>query len=211
MSPCFQVRGLHSFPNRLLLIPQRDANTAARMSMYMAKLLCCVLCPVRSMEGPATSPATNALHFAVLLCPPSSPIISSTETNVPAKVPRKRPYLSVSLIAKEIASLLVNASTFRDFLRSKRARIEKRAKPPLRPAPIEKPLAEATKILRNLFESTKRTESEPRAEGEDDKDLDLVQCLQVSSWDPGIPFSPEEKEQGQQPLMAPSPSGDMVV
>lgn len=66
MSPCFQVRGLHSFPNRLLLIPQRDANTAARMSMYMAKLLCCVLCPVRSMEGPATSPATNALHFAVL-------------------------------------------------------------------------------------------------------------------------------------------------
>ena len=67
MSPCFQVRGLQSFPNRLLFIPQRDANTAARMSMYMAKLVCCVLGPVRSMEGPATSPATNALHFAVLI------------------------------------------------------------------------------------------------------------------------------------------------
>ena len=67
MSQCFQVRGLQSFPNRLLFIPQRDANTAARMSMYMAKLVCRVLGPVRSMEGPATSPATNVLHFAVLI------------------------------------------------------------------------------------------------------------------------------------------------
>lgn len=33
MSPCFHVRGLQILPNRLLLIPQRDAKTAARMRM----------------------------------------------------------------------------------------------------------------------------------------------------------------------------------
>lgn len=33
MSPCAQVRGLQIPPNRLLLIPQRDANTAARIRM----------------------------------------------------------------------------------------------------------------------------------------------------------------------------------
>jgi hypothetical protein len=33
MSPCFHVRGLQILPNRSLLIPQRDANTAARMRM----------------------------------------------------------------------------------------------------------------------------------------------------------------------------------
>lgn len=53
-------------PNRLLLIPQRDANTAARMKIYNAKLLCCVFNPVSSMEGPAIPPANNALHLAVL-------------------------------------------------------------------------------------------------------------------------------------------------
>jgi hypothetical protein len=65
-SPCFQVRGLQIFPNRLLLIPHRDANTAARISMYMAKLVCCVFGPVRSIDGPAINPANKDLHFAVL-------------------------------------------------------------------------------------------------------------------------------------------------
>lgn len=67
MSPCFQVSGLQTRPNRLLLIPQRAANTAARMNMYMAKLLCCVFGPVRSIEGPAIKPANKALHLAVLI------------------------------------------------------------------------------------------------------------------------------------------------
>ena len=66
MSPWAQVSGLQIRPNRLLFMPQRDANTAARISMYMAKLVCCVFSPVRSIEGPATAPATKALHFAVL-------------------------------------------------------------------------------------------------------------------------------------------------
>lgn len=32
----------------------------------MAKLLCCVSTPVRSIEGPAIAPANKALHLAVL-------------------------------------------------------------------------------------------------------------------------------------------------
>lgn len=66
MSPCDQVRGLQICPNRLLFIPQRDAKTAARIRMYIAKLVCCVFGPVRSMEGPAIAPANRALHLAVL-------------------------------------------------------------------------------------------------------------------------------------------------
>lgn len=39
-SPCDQVKGLQIFPKRLLFIPQRDASTAARIRMYIAKLVC---------------------------------------------------------------------------------------------------------------------------------------------------------------------------
>jgi hypothetical protein len=49
MSPCDQVKGLQIFPNLLLFIPQRDARTAARIRMYIAKLVCCV-------PGPLTAP-----------------------------------------------------------------------------------------------------------------------------------------------------------
>lgn len=66
MSPCDHVRGLQICPNRLLFIPHREAKTAARRSMYIAKLVCCVFNPVSSIEGPATAPATRALHRAVL-------------------------------------------------------------------------------------------------------------------------------------------------
>lgn len=66
MSPCDQVRGLQIRPNRLLFIPQRDAKTAARIRMYIAKLGCCVFSPVRSIEGPAIAPANRDLHLAVL-------------------------------------------------------------------------------------------------------------------------------------------------
>jgi len=52
--------------------------------------------------------------------PPKYAIISSTDTNVPAKVPRKSPYLSVSLIAKSIAFLLENTSTFLNKSKSKK-------------------------------------------------------------------------------------------
>lgn len=65
-SPCFQVSGLQIEPNRLLLMPHRDARTAARINIYTAKLVCCVFGPVRSIDGPATNPANRALHFAVL-------------------------------------------------------------------------------------------------------------------------------------------------
>lgn len=66
MSPCDQVKGLQRCPNFLLFIPQRDARTAARMRMYIAKLVCCVFGPVRSIDGPASAPANSALHPAVL-------------------------------------------------------------------------------------------------------------------------------------------------
>jgi hypothetical protein len=66
MSPCDQVKGLQIFPNLLLFIPQRDARTAARIRMYIAKLVCCVPGPVKSIEGPAINPANNDLHLAVL-------------------------------------------------------------------------------------------------------------------------------------------------
>lgn len=66
ISPCDQVKGLQICPNRLLFIPQRDARTAARISMYMAKLVCCVFGPVNSIEGPAIAPANRDLHLAVL-------------------------------------------------------------------------------------------------------------------------------------------------
>ena len=35
-------------------------------SMYNARLVCCVLWPVKSIEGPAIKPARRDLHFAVL-------------------------------------------------------------------------------------------------------------------------------------------------
>ena len=41
-----------------------------------------------------------------------APIISSTETNVPAKVPRNRPYLNVSFKDLTIASLFVSTPSF---------------------------------------------------------------------------------------------------
>eukprot|EP00268_Persea_americana_P008411 TRINITY_DN13251_c0_g1_i4.p1 TRINITY_DN13251_c0_g1~~TRINITY_DN13251_c0_g1_i4.p1 ORF type:complete len:124 (-),score=3.64 TRINITY_DN13251_c0_g1_i4:2622-2993(-) len=66
ISPCDQVKGLQICPNRLLFIPQRDARTAARISIYMAKLVCCVFGPVKSIEGPAIAPANKDLHLAVL-------------------------------------------------------------------------------------------------------------------------------------------------
>lgn len=44
--------------------------------------------------------------------PPKAAIISSTETNVPAKVPRNSPYLNVSFKPRIIASLLENSSGF---------------------------------------------------------------------------------------------------
>jgi hypothetical protein len=36
------------------------------MRMYIAKLVCCVPGPVRSIEGPAINPDSNDLHLAVL-------------------------------------------------------------------------------------------------------------------------------------------------
>jgi hypothetical protein len=47
----------------------------------------------------------------------------------------------------------------RAFRRLNRAKIEKRARPPLRPAPIVKPLTEAMKILRSFSESFNGIES----------------------------------------------------
>lgn len=44
--------------------------------------------------------------------PPRAPISSSIDTNVPAKVPRKRPYLNVSFRAVTIASPFVNTISF---------------------------------------------------------------------------------------------------
>lgn len=65
-SPWDQVSGLQYLPNLLLLMPHRDASTADRTSMYNARLVCCVLWPVKSIEGPAIKPARRDLHFAVL-------------------------------------------------------------------------------------------------------------------------------------------------
>ena len=65
-SPCVQVRGLQTLPNRLLLIPQRDAKTEALIKIYKARLVCWDFTPVKSIDGPATAPAKSALHFAVL-------------------------------------------------------------------------------------------------------------------------------------------------
>lgn len=79
MSPCVHVNGLHKDPNFLLLIPHRDARTAARIRIYTAKLVCCVFKPVRSIEGPAIAPAISARHLAVLARPPKAAIASSTE------------------------------------------------------------------------------------------------------------------------------------
>ena len=60
------------------------------------------------------------------------------------------------------------------FFRFNRARIEKRARPPLRPAPIEKPLAEAMTILLSFSHSFKGIES--RLEEEEGVDrLERVQ------------------------------------
>lgn len=108
-----------------------------------------------------------------------------------------------------------------DFLRLERARIEKRAKPPLMPAPIEKPLAEATISLRNFSKSANGIVSKPSAEEEHEEGLDLAECAQASSCDLGRsqsastvwkpPFSPEEQEQKQAQLKALSPDGDMVA
>lgn len=66
MSPWDQVKGLQMFPNRLLFTPHRDARTEARIRMYIAMLVCCVVRPVKSIEGPAIAPATSALQLAVL-------------------------------------------------------------------------------------------------------------------------------------------------
>lgn len=66
MSPWDQVNGLQTPPKRWLFIPQRDASTAARMRMYIAKLVCCVFGPVKSSDGPATNPAIRDLQPAVL-------------------------------------------------------------------------------------------------------------------------------------------------
>lgn len=66
ISPCDQVKGLQIEPNRLLLIPHREAKTAARIKIYMAKLLCWVFGPVKSIEGPAIAPAKKDLQVAVL-------------------------------------------------------------------------------------------------------------------------------------------------
>lgn len=65
-SPWDQVNGLQKPPNRWLLIPQRDASTVARIRMYIAKLVCCVFGPVKSIDGPAIRPASRDLQPEVL-------------------------------------------------------------------------------------------------------------------------------------------------
>ncbi|RWW04858.1 hypothetical protein GW17_00031896 [Ensete ventricosum] len=66
MSPYDQVNGLQTPPNSLLFIPQRDASTPARIRMYIAKLVCCLFGPVKSIDGPAINPASKDRHPAVL-------------------------------------------------------------------------------------------------------------------------------------------------
>lgn len=118
--------------------------------------------------------------------PPKAPISSSIDTNVPAKVPRKRPYLKVSFRDATITSPFVKTTSFLNkqtkrnqlpqsqistsstsshfhfsnlggFFRANRAKIAKRARPPLRPAPIEKPFAEAITTLLSFSGGTART------------------------------------------------------
>lgn len=100
------------------------------------------------------------------------------ETNVPAKVSRNKPYLSVSFRAARIASSLETTISFLNermtsvivnvikhlkdetktlfiylfflpwrLFTCNRAKIAKRVRPPLRPAPIEKSFAETKRIL----------------------------------------------------------------
>lgn len=108
--------------------------------------------------------------------PPRAAITSSIETKVPAKVPRNKPYLNVSFKAVTITSPFVTVISFLNkneinhhkknesplhqvqnffthlggFFLANRAKIANRARPPLIPAPIEKPLPEATTTRRRI-------------------------------------------------------------
>lgn len=108
--------------------------------------------------------------------------------------------------------------------RLKRAKIEKRAKPPLRPAPIENPFTEAKMILRSFSESLNGSELNSKEEGEDEQfeddkkeGSDLLHCMQVQST--GLPillslnpsFSQERREQQSPSLEVPSQDGDIVA
>ena len=64
-------------------------------------------------------------------------------------------------------------------MRRSLARIEKRARPPLSPAPIENPLTEAVTILHNFSESLNGIESKlitEEYEEEHDGGSDITQC-----------------------------------
>lgn len=68
-----------------------------------------------------------------------------------------------------------------DLVRRSLARIENKARPPLRPAPMEKPLTEAVTILHSFSESFNGIKSNPNEEeGEKEQEggSDLMQCVE---------------------------------
>lgn len=80
---------------------------------------------------------------------------------------------------------------------------------------MEKPLAEATTILRSFSESVKGIESKPKEEEEEDEEQKeatvIARCTQVSFSDPGKPpFWTVEREHRSAPVAGP-PSDDGIV
>lgn len=93
--------------------------------------------------------------------------------------------------------------------------MEKRARPPLIPAPIVKPLAEAIAILLSFFSGTESRLSKEQYPEEDGEREDFPQCLQFASRD--LPSSLRKPsfalgKHEQQPSASedPSPDGDIT-
>jgi len=80
-------------------------------------------------------------------------------------------------LERKLFLLLPYFSYLGGFFRVNRAKIAKIARPPLRPAPIEKPFAEATRILRSFSRSFAGTASmmEPSAD-------DAVEGAAILAW-----------------------------
>lgn len=99
------------------------------------------------------------------------------------------------------------------------AKIEKRARPPFRPIPIEKPFAEAMIILLSFSQSFNGIASESRRNEENDDEggsgLAQFEHFELSiphaSSPRRPPFSPEKHAQQRPSTVAPSPDGDMAA